>query len=57
MPKPTSRTKLQEFLGLVTWLTPFIPNMSEKTATLREFLHQDTEFIWNESYDAEAALV
>ena len=26
--------------------------MSENTATLRELLQQDTEFIWNESYDA-----
>ena len=52
MPRPTSRTKLQEFLGMVTWLAPFIPNMSENTATLWELLQQDTEFIWNESYDA-----
>ena len=52
MPYPTSRAKLQEFLGMVTWLAPFIPNMSENTATLRELLHQDTEFSWNESYDA-----
>ena len=37
---------------MVTWLAPFIPNMSENTATLRELLHQDTEFSWNESYDA-----
>ena len=44
MPRPTSRTKLQEFLGMVTWLAPFIPNMSENTATLRELLRQDTEF-------------
>ena len=52
MSRPTSRTKLQEFLGMVTWLAPFIPNMSENTATLRELLRQDTEFTWNESYDA-----
>ena len=52
MPSSTSRVKLQEFLGMVTWLAPFIPNMSENTATLWELLHQDTEFIWNESYDA-----
>ena len=26
--------------------------MSENTATLRELLRQDTEFTWNESYDA-----
>ena len=26
--------------------------MSENTATLWELLHQDTEFLWKESYDA-----
>ena len=36
---------------MVTWLAPFISNMSENTATLRELLHQDTEFTWNECYD------
>ena len=41
MPRPTSRIKLQEFLGMVTWLAPFIPNMSENTATLGELLRQD----------------
>ena len=51
MPRLTSRAKLQEFLGMVTWLAPFILNMSENTATLQEVLCQNTEFTWNESYD------
>ena len=35
---------------MITWLSPFIPKMSENTATLRELLHQDSKFTWNETY-------
>ena len=31
-------------------MAPFVPNISENTATLQELL-QDTEFFWNESYN------
>ena len=49
---PTSITKLQEFLGLVTYLSPFIPGLSTLTAPLHELLKKDTDFIWNPTYDA-----
>ena len=32
LPAPTNITKLQEFLGLVTYLSPFIPGLSTLTA-------------------------
>ena len=34
LPAPTNITKLQEFLGLVTYLSPFIPGLSTLTAPL-----------------------
>ena len=34
LPAPTSVTELQEFLGLVTYLSPFIPGLSTLTAPL-----------------------
>ena len=49
---PTNATKLQEFLGLVTYLSPFIPGLSTLTAPLHELLKKDTDFIWNCTYDA-----
>ena len=51
LPAPTNVTELQEFLGLVTYLSPFIPGLSTLTAPLRELLKKDTDFSWNHTYD------
>ena len=47
LPAPTNVTELQEFLGLVTYLSPFIPGLSTLTAPLRELLKKDTDFSLN----------
>ena len=52
LPAPTNVTELQEFLGLVTYLCPFIPGLSTLTAPLHELLKKDMDFIWNCTYDA-----
>ena len=52
LPAPTSITELQEFLGQVMYLSPFIPGLSTLTAPLHELLKKDTDFIWNCTYDA-----
>ena len=49
---PTSVTKLQEFLGLVMYLSPFIPGLSTLTVPLCELLKKDTDFTWNCTYNA-----
>ena len=46
LPAPTNVTELQEFLGLVTYLSPFIPGLSTLTAPLQELLKKDTGFSW-----------
>ena len=51
LPAPTYVTELQEFLGLVTYLNPFIPGLSTLTAPLQELLKKDTDFSWNHTYD------
>ena len=51
LPAPTNVTELQEFLGLVTYLSPFIPGLCTLTAPLRELLKKDTDFSWNCTYD------
>ena len=52
LPVPTNVSKLQEFLGLVMYLSPFIPGLSTLTAPLCELLRKDTDFTWNCTYDA-----
>ena len=52
LPAPTNVTKLQEFLGTVTYLSPFICGLSTLTAPLWELLRKDVDFTWNASYEA-----
>ena len=50
MPPPEGPQELQKFLGMTTYLSPFIPSLSTLTAPLRELLQKDSEFTWNNSY-------
>ena len=43
MPEPTSKKELQRFLGMITYLGKFIPNLSNLTAPLRS-LHEKVPF-------------
>ena len=52
LPAPTKVNELQEFLGLVMYLSPFIPRLSSLTAPLHELLEKDTDFTWNCTYNA-----
>ena len=47
---PTNITEHQEFLGMVTYLSTFIPGLSTLTAPLHELLKKDAEFSWDASY-------
>ena len=49
---PQNVTELQEFLGMVTYLSPFIHSLSTLTAPLWELLKKDADFTWNASYEA-----
>ena len=51
LPAPTNITKLQEFVGMVTYLSPFIPDLSTLTAPLHELLKKDADITWNCTYD------
>ena len=52
LPVQTNNTELHEFLGMVTYLSPFIPSLSTLTASLHELLKKDTDFTWNCTYNA-----
>ena len=49
LPTPINIIELQEFLGMVTYLSPFIPGLSTLTAPLCELLKKDADFSWDAS--------
>ena len=44
MPLPNSVNELQQFLGMITYLGKFIPNLAEVTSPLRTLLKKEVEF-------------
>ena len=50
MPAPSTKKKLQEFLGFVTYLSPFIHNLADKSAPLRDLTKQDVPFMWEDHH-------
>ena len=50
MPPPDIKLQLQHFLGMVTYLSPFIPSLSTHTTPLWELLKKDSEFMQNPTY-------
>ena len=52
MPEPSSKQEVHRFLGMVTYLSKFIPNLSDISAPLRELLKEDIAFTWDEPQNA-----
>ncbi|XP_011670764.1 uncharacterized protein K02A2.6-like [Strongylocentrotus purpuratus] len=52
MSPPENKSQLREFLGMITYLSPFIPNLSAQTASLRGLLKQDAEFQWTPTHQS-----
>ena len=50
MPVPKTKGKLQSFLGMVTYISPFIPQLSSHTVTVRGLLKDDIEYELNTTY-------
>ena len=51
MPAPTNKTELCSFLGMVNYLAPYIPKLSDCTAVLRQLNKKNTDFTWNTTYE------
>ena len=49
MPPLGDREELQRFLSVVTYLSKFIPNMSQIGAPLRQLLQKDVEWSWGQA--------
>lgn len=50
MPPPTGKEGVRRFIGFVTYLSKFIPNLSEVDAPLRQLVKSDVEFVWQPAH-------
>lgn len=46
-PQPNDIKSMQRFLGLVTYVGKFIPNLADKTAPLRELIKESNQWHWD----------
>ena len=46
MPEPDNVTALKRFLGMVNYLSKFMPHLSEMTEPLRRLKDKDAEWQW-----------
>ena len=50
-PAPGNVSELQSFLGLVQYLAPFVPNLSEKTKLLRQLCKKSSHYEWTAEHN------
>ena len=51
LPSPSDAKALMQFLGMVQYLSPFIPHLSDHTASLRGLLKKEAEFQWTANHE------
>lgn len=53
MPAPQNKQDLLRFIGMVTYLSRFIPNLSSRVSKLRKLTHGDSEWKWTDGEQKE----
>ena len=48
---PTNVKELQQFMGIIQYMSPFIPKLSSHTDPLRKLLHKEAAWQWTESHE------
>lgn len=51
MPLPADKKELQRFLGMVTYLSKFVPDFSTHTDELRQLLKKDIAWHWTDAHE------
>lgn len=49
MPSPTDKAGVQRLLGMVQYLSKFLPHLSDLTKPLRDLTQNDVRFVWGEA--------
>ena len=57
MPTPKDLPELRRFLGMVNYLSKFLPNLSTVTDSLRKLEEKDTVWCWEDHHDQAIAEV
>ena len=52
MPAPTDKTGIQRLLGMIQYLSKFLPHLSDMTKPLRDLTQQDVEWCWGDGQDS-----
>lgn len=52
MTKPQDKHVLQQFLGMTSYLSKFVPQHSDIIGPQGQLIHQDVEWTWYEAHDA-----
>lgn len=50
VPQPQDKASTRRFLGTITYLAKFSPNLSEVVRPLRDLTHINQEFFWSEQH-------
>lgn len=54
---PQNKKELQTFLGIVTYLGRFLPQLAEVSAPLRKLTRDNVEYVWDENADNAFRLI
>lgn len=52
-PVPSNRAELHRFIGMTTYLSRFIPNLSASSTNLRKLISEKEPWVWSEVQDKE----
>ena len=50
---PSTKQELHSFLGMINYLSQFIPSMSDLTSNFRKLLKKDVLFQWTDTHEKE----
>lgn len=57
LPPPENNQELQSFLGMVNFLSTFIPNLTEKTHLIRGLLKTEVHFVWTKDMQQDCEYI
>lgn len=57
LPTPENKTDVGRFLGMLKYLSQYLPNLSQRTAKLRQLTRADVDWHWSKEHDDEVLVL